>query len=192
MSGGMKLGELDFKRLLPAFMRDDGAVHGLALALDEIVPQLEGSIQTLSTWNSIDLLSEEELDDLAWELNILWYDVGANIDTKRDVIKNSDLVYRRLGTKWAVESVIKSYFGDGYITEWFEYGGQPGRFRVYTANPSVSEERYGEFLNLLEKIKRASAKFDGLYITLTGQMPLYAGMAVHQSGYERYEIGATL
>lgn len=192
MSGGMKLGELDFNRLLPAFMRDDGAVHGLALALDEIVPQLEGSIQTLSTWNSIDLLSEEELDDLAWELNILWYDVGANIDTKRDVIKNSDLVYRRLGTKWAVESVIKSYFGDGYITEWFEYGGQPGRFRVYTANPSVSEERYGEFLNLLEKIKRASAKFDGLYITLTGQMPLYAGMAVHQSGRERYEIGATL
>ena len=192
MSGGMKLGDLDFKRLLPAFMRDDGAVTGLSLALNEIVPQLEGSIQTLSTWDSIDLLSEEELDALAWELNILWYDVGANIDTKRDVIKNSDLVYRRLGTKWAVESVIKSYFGDGYITEWFDYGGQPGRFRVYTANPSVSEERYGEFLNLLEKIKRASAKFDGLYITLTGQMPLYAGMAVHQSGRERYEIGATL
>lgn len=192
MSGGMKLGDLDFKRLLPAFMRDDGAVTGLSLALNEIVPQLEGSIQTLSTWDSIDLLSEEELDALAWELNILWYDVGANIDTKRDVIKNSDLVYRRLGTKWAVESVIKSYFGDGYITEWFEYGGQPGRFRVYTANPSVSEERYGEFLNLLEKIKRASAKFDGLYITLTGQMPLYAGMAVHQSGRECYEIGATL
>ena len=192
MSGGMKLGDLDCKRLLPAFMRDDGAVTGLSLALNDIVPQLEGSIQTLSTWDSIDLLSEEELAALAWELNILWYDVGANIDTKRDVIKNSDLVYRRLGTKWAVESVIKSYFGDGYITEWFEYGGQPGRFRVYTANPSVSEERYGEFLNLLEKIKRASAKFDGLYITLTGQMPLYAGMAVHQSGRERYEIGATL
>lgn len=192
MSGGMKLGDLDFKRLLPTFMRDDGAVTGLSLALNDIVPQLESSIQTLSTWDSIDLLSEDELDDLAWELNILWYDTGANIDIKRDVIKNSDLVYRRLGTKWAVESVIKSYFGDGYITEWFEYGGQPGRFRVYTANPSVSEERYGEFLNLLEKVKRASAKFDGLYITLTGQMPLYAGMAVHQSGRERYEIGATL
>lgn len=192
MSGGMKLGDLDFKRLLPAFMRDDGAVTGLSLALNEIVPQLEGSIQTLSTWDSIDLLSEEELDALAWELNILWYDVGANIDIKRDVIKNSDLVYRKLGTKWAVENVIKSYFGDGYITEWFEYGGQPGRFRVYTANPSVTEERLGEFMNLLNKVKRASAKLDGIFITLTGQMPLYAGVGVHQSGRERYEIGATL
>lgn len=192
MSGGMKLGDLDFKRLLPAFMREGGAVTGLSIALNEIVPQLEGSIKTLSTWDSIDLLSEDELDALAWELNILWYDSGANIDIKRDVIKNSDLVYRRLGTKWAVENVINSYFGDGYITEWFEYEGDPGHFRVYTANPSVTEERFGEFLNLLNKVKRASAKLDGIFITLTGQMPLCAGIAVHQSGYERYEIGATL
>lgn len=192
MSGGMKLSDLEFRRLLPAFMRDDGAVKGLALAMDAIVPQLEASIKTLSTWDSIDQLSEAELDDLAWELNILWYDTGANIDIKRDVVKNSDLVYRRLGTKWAVESVIKSYFGDGYISEWFEYEGEPGRFRVFTANPSVTEEKFGEFINLLNKVKRASAKLDGIFITLTGQMPLYAGMAVHQSGYERYEIGATL
>lgn len=192
MSGGMKLSDLEFRRLLPAFMRDDGAVKGLALAMDEIVPQLEASIKTLSTWDSIDQLSEAELDDLAWELNILWYDTGANIDIKRDVVKNSDLVYRRLGTKWAVESVIKSYFGDGYISEWFEYEGEPGRFRVFTANPSVTEEKFGEFINLLNKVKRASAKLDGIFITLTGQMPLCAGMAVHQSGYERYEIGATL
>lgn len=192
MSGGMKLSDLEFRRLLPAFMRDDGAVKGLALAMDAIVPQLEASIKTLSTWDSIDQLSEAELDDLAWELNILWYDTGANIDIKRDVVKNSDLVYRRLGTKWAVESVIKSYFGDGYISEWFEYEGEPGRFRVFTANPSVTEEKFGEFINLLNKVKRASAKLDGIFITLTGQMPLCAGMAVHQSGYERYEIGATL
>ena len=190
MSGGMKLSELDFKRLLPAFMRDDGAVLGLALALDEIVPQLEGSIQTLSTWNSIDLLSEEELDDLAWELNILWYDVGANIDIKRDLVKNSDLVYRRLGTKWAAENVIKSYFGDGYITEWFEYGGLPGRFRVYTTEPSVTEERFGEFMNMLSKIKRASAKLDGIFITLTGRMYLHAGVGIHMSGRDLYPIGA--
>lgn len=192
MSGGMKLSDLEFRRLLPAFMREDGAIKGLALAMDEIIPQLEASIKTLSTWDHIDELSEAELDDLAWELNILWYDTGANLDIKRDVIKNSDLVYRRLGTKWAVESVIKSYFGDGYITEWFEYEGQPGRFRVFTANPSVTEEKFGEFMNLLNKVKRASAKLDGIFITLTGQMPLYAGVGVHMSGYERYEIGATL
>lgn len=192
MSGGMKLSGLEFRRLLPAFMREDGAVKGFSAALDEIIPQLEASIKNLSTWDCIDVLSEAELDELAWELNILWYDYGANIDIKRDVVKNSDLVYRRLGTKWAVENVIRSYFGDGYIQEWFEYEGEPGRFRVFTANPSVTEEKFGEFLNLLNKVKRASAKLDGIFITLTGQMPLYAGVAVHESSREVYEIGATL
>ena len=100
--------------------------------------------------------------------------------------------YKRLGTKWAVENVINSYFGEGYITEWFEYDGQPGRFRVYTSNPSLSNEKLTEFLNLLNKVKRASAKLDGIYITLTGQMPLCAGVAYREYGAEQYAIGATL
>ena len=192
MNGEMKLSTLEFIRLLPRFMREDGAVKGLAAAMDEIVPELAQSTATLSTWDHIDELTEAELDALAWELNILWYDTGASLDTKRALVKDSDLVYKRLGTKWAVENVINSYFGEGFVEEWFEYDGQPGRFRVYSTNPSLSNERLVEFMNLLNKVKRASAKLDGIFITLTGQMPLYAGMAVREASKEQYSIGATL
>ena len=188
----MKLSTLEFIRLLPRFMREDGAVKGLAAAMDEIVPELAQSTATLSTWDHIDELTEAELDALAWELNILWYDTGASLDTKRALVKDSDLVYKRLGTKWAVENVINSYFGEGFVEEWFEYDGQPGRFRVYSTNPSLSNERLVEFMNLLNKVKRASAKLDGIFITLTGQMPLCAGMAVREASKEQYSIGATL
>ncbi|MFQ6954360.1 MAG: phage tail protein I [Flavonifractor plautii] len=192
MNGEMKLSTLEFIRLLPRFMREDGAVKGLAAAMDEIVPELAQSTATLSTWDHIDELTEAELDALAWELNILWYDTGASLDTKRALVKDSDLVYKRLGTKWAVENVINSYFGEGFVEEWFEYDGQPGRFRVYSTNPSLSNERLVEFMNLLNKVKRASAKLDGIFITLTGQMPLCAGMAVREASKEQYSIGATL
>lgn len=188
----MKLSTLEFLRLLPQFMREDGAVKGLAAAMDEIVPELARSTGALSTWDHIDELTEAELDALAWELNILWYDTGATIDTKRALIRDSDLVYQRLGTKWAVENVINSYFGEGYVTEWFEYEGQPGHFRVYSTNPSLNNEKLTEFMNLLNKVKRASAKLDGIFITLTGQMPLYAGVAIREAGKERYSIGAAL
>ena len=120
MNGEMKLSTLEFIRLLPRFMREDGAVKGLAAAMDEIVPELAQSTATLSTWDHIDELTEAELDALAWELNILWYDTGASLDTKRALVKDSDLVYKRLGTKWAVENVINSYFGEGFVEEWFE------------------------------------------------------------------------
>ena len=188
---GMKLSTLEFIRLLPAFMRDDAAVRGLSAGLDEIIPGLAQSLSRLTTWDRIDELSEDELDDLAWELNILWYDKAAGIDAKREIIKSSDEVYRHLGTKWAVENVINSYFGEGYLKEWFEYNGEPGHFRVYSTNPTLTNEKLIEFLNLLQKVKRASSQLDGIFITLTGQMILSAGVAVHETTHETFGIGST-
>lgn len=190
--GGMKLSTLEFARLLPAFMRRDLAVQGLARGIDGIIPGLATSVQRLTTWDKIDELNESELDALAWELNIMWYDKTASIEAKRELVLNSDKVYRRLGTKWAVENVIQTYFGDGYIKEWFEYNGTPGYFRVYSTNPTLNNERLTEFLNILNKVKRHSSKLDGIYITLTGEMKIAAGVGVREAAKETYKIGATL
>lgn len=190
MSGGMKLSTLEFKRLLPSFMRGDLAVSGLSDGLDEIVHGLAKSVKLLTTWDHIADLSEDELDALAWELNILWYDTGATLDTKRDLILNSDQVHMRLGTKWAVESVIESYFGDGYIQEWFEYDGDPGHFRVYSSNPTLNNERMTAFLNILNKVKRHSSKLDGVSINLTGELRMAAGVGIAECARETYYLGA--
>ena len=187
----MKLHDIEFRKLIPQFMRDDDAVRGLAAAIDNIVPQLSEAISKLSTWDKIDELSGAELDELAWELNIPWYDTTATLDIKREVIKNSDKVYAHLGTKWAVENVIHSYFGDGNIEEWFQYGGEPGHFRVLSSNPSLNNERLTEFLHLLDKVKRASAKLDGISITLDAELALSIGVAIHETSKEQYAIGAT-
>lgn len=187
----MKLSNIDFLRLLPQFMRNDAAVKGLATGLNEIIPGLASAIDKLSTWDHIDELSAAELDELAWELNIPWYDTSANITIKRDVIKSSDQVHRRLGTKWAVEKIVTTYFGEGHITEWWEYGGEPGHFQVNSNNPSINNERLAEFLNLLGKVKRASAKLDAIVISLSGELNVCVGVAIHEIGKEQYAIGAT-
>lgn len=187
----MKLSNIEFLKLIPQFMREDDAVRGLAVAIDKIVIDLAESVSKLSTWDRIDELSEKELDELAWELNIPWYDPTATMPIKREVIKNSDKVYKHIGTKWAVENIIKTYFGDGYIMEWFEYDGEPGHFRVYSSNPSVNNERLTEFLALLNKTKRASAKLDGISIALDAELVLSVGVAIHEVSTETYAIGAT-
>ena len=187
----MKLNDLEFIRLLPQFMRDDDAVKGLAAGIDAIVPELAASIVKLTTWDHIDELRESDLDELAWELNIPWYDTTASLAIKRQVIKTSDQIHARLGTKWAVENVIRTYFGSGYISEWWEYGGEPGHFQVNSSNPSLNNERFNEFLHLLAKVKRASAKLDSVVISLSGELPLYAGVALREIGTERYSIGGS-
>ena len=187
----MKLNDLEFIRLLPQFMQDDDAVKGLAAGIDAIVPELAESIRKLTTWDHIDELSESDLDELAWELNIPWYDQGASIAIKREVIKTSDQIHAKLGTKWAVENVIRAYFGSGFVSEWWEYGGEPGHFQVNSTNPSLNNERFNEFLRLLSKVKRASAKLDGVVIALSGELALYVGVALHEIGKEMYSIGGS-
>lgn len=187
----MKLTTLDFIRLLPQFMRNDSAVQGLADGINQIVPQLATSIKKLSTWDHIDDLNEAELDALAWELNVLWYDYGANITIKRELVKNSDKVYRHLGTKWAVESVVETYFGEGHVEEWFEYDGDPGHFRIVSSNPSLNNEKFVEFVNIVNKVKRASAKLDVVQIELGGELQLAAGAAFHDTSIEEYTARTT-
>lgn len=186
----MKLSDIDFLLLLPQFMRNDAAVKGLAAGINEIVPGLAVSIDKLSTWDHIDELADAELDELAWELNIPWYDTSASLAIKRDVIKNSDQVHSRLGTKWAVEKIVATYFGTGHVSEWWEYGGEPGHFQINSSNPSINNERLAEFLNLLGKVKRASAKLDAIIISLSGELNLFAGIAMHEISKEQYAIGA--
>lgn len=182
----MKLSNLEFIKLLPEFMRDDSAVKGLASAMDKIIPGLAKSFDNLSTWDHIDDLSAAELDALAWELNILWYNSSAPIEVKRDLIKSSDKVHKTLGTKAAVESVIGSYFGDGYVSEWFEYGGEPGHFMVISSNPSVSNERLSEFLATLNKVKRASAKLDSVTLLSEGRAVLTMTAGFHDAGTDTF------
>lgn len=185
----MKLQSLDFVRLLPRFMRDDAASKGLSAALNELIPTLAYAIGKLSTWDKVNEMSAAELDALAWELNILWYDQTASVGAKRDIVLNSDKVYKKLGTKWAVENVTKSYFGDGYVREWWEYDGDAGHFRVYSSNPSLSLEKINEYQAILDKVKRKTAIFDGVYIELTTAVTLCAGTAIHEGAREAYGIG---
>ena len=173
-------------------MNSSNFYRSLSAGIDKLIRELAPKIPQLSTWDHIDELSEAELDALAKELNILWYDATADLPAKREIIKNSDMVYKKLGTKWAVENVIETYFGEGYIKEWFEYDGAPGHFEVHSNNPSLSNEKLGEFLSLLSKVKRASAKLDGIIIELSGEFNLAAGVALHEYSTEQYAIGASL
>ena len=189
---GLGLTAKNMVRMLPEPMkRDDGTAAMARVAAEELERRgIESGLPRL--WGRFDDMGGDLLDILAEDLGLTWYDSDAPAAVKRELLKNSRQVFRRLGTKWAVENVIGTYFGEGFVREWFEYDGEPGHFRVYSPNPSVNQERLEEFLSLLERVKRTSAKLDGIFISLTGQTPIYAGVAVRETSTERYEIGGGL
>ena len=186
----MKLQEAEILKLLPAWMREDASVQGLAAGTDAATRALYAKLRLLSRWDQLDKLSEAELDEMAWELNIQWYDSTASIEVKRAVIRSSDLVYAKLGTKYAVEQIVTDYFGTGVVREWFQYGGLPHHFKVLSDNPTLVGNNLEKFLKLLDVVKRRSSLLDAILICLTGEANLYAGMAVREHNVETHIMGS--
>ena len=144
----MQIEELEFIRLLPDFMKKDDADKAFAEAVSIIVKELDAKIKLYSTWDKIDSMSTKELDMLAEELDVVWYDKNASKSVKRELIKQSDMIHAKLGTNWACLQVIEKYFGESKIEEWFDYDGQPGHFRITTLDQSIQNTKMNQFLEI--------------------------------------------
>ena len=186
----MRLNETEMVKLLPAWMQEDGSDKGLAAGCDIVSRDAYARLKLLSRWDKIDQLNDAELDEMAWELNIQWYDSTAPIAVKRAVIRSSDRVYAKLGTSYAVEQIVADYFGTGEVREWYQYGGQPHHFKVLSDNPSLVNSNLDLFLKLLRTVKRRSSWLDAILICLTGEMFLYSGMAVRDHTKEVHVMGS--
>ncbi len=74
----------------------------------------------------IDHLAESTLDYLAVEMRAMYYDQGADIETKRSIIKNTLKWYTKPERSKATEELIASVFGgDARLIEWFDFTEPP-------------------------------------------------------------------
>lgn len=185
---GMRLSDADLVRLLPLFMRRDEASNGISQGVNQFVRDIDRFSPILRKWDQIRNMTHEQLDEMAWELNVLWYDTAASLETKRRLIENSDKVYSRLGTKWAVEEVVQSYLGDAGVREFWEYGGKPHYFKIYSDNPSITADMEMLFLRVLETVKRKSQWLEAITIELLSSGNAYVGVALHEVSIDTIRI----
>ena len=161
---GMKISDLDFVRLLPAFMRDDEAAIALSKAMNKLIQPPGSRIPTIRTWDEIDSLNEPECDELAWELDIDWYDsTGMSLDEKRETIKLAQQIKRKRGTKWAVERLISAYFGEGYVMEWYEMYDSPYTFVALTTNANTDTQNFNKFVEAVKAAKNARSHLASVF-----------------------------
>ena len=93
--GGMKVSNMDFIKLLPAFMQDDEAAIALSKAVNKLIGEPGKRLATIRTWDKVDELTEAECNEMAWELDIDWYDSeGMSLTEKRNTIKLAQQIKR--------------------------------------------------------------------------------------------------
>lgn len=86
--------------------------------------------ERLKIYTDIDHADEAVLDILAVQFRVDWYDTGYPIETKRRIIKTALEVRRYCGTEWAVKKALSSIYPNVKISEWYDYGGRPGYWRM--------------------------------------------------------------
>ena len=155
--------ESEISQILPVSLKYLPEVKAISYAIGNAMGKLIQYSHLASVYAAIDILPEDILDLLATELRTQYYDSNMDIERKRDIIKKTLLWHDRAGTPSAVKELVEVIFGEGQITEWFEYGGNPYRFKIKTnalLTPNMSEE----FSVIIRKVKNTRSHLEAIEI----------------------------
>lgn len=176
----IKLAQSRFTDILPEQLSEQVEVKAVAYAMGRQIEKLCACAERIQVYSKLSAVTEQILDLLAIELRTPAYDENYSIKVKRALIEGTMLYYQQMGTPAAVNKLIETIFGNGHIVEWWEYGGEPHHFKVYTTNPTITKNDVEEFGRVLKSVKRLSSWLDDLILELaTPAMELYVGHWLH-------------
>jgi phage tail P2-like protein len=119
--------------LVAPSIRNDPQVIAACKAIDIELEAIYEEIPSILFWPFIEQQTGTMLDILGWEMHVdVWQGwEGTLTDEKKiELINQSIAWHQKKGTKWAVETLVQTIFAKCYVTEWFEYGGNPFFFKI--------------------------------------------------------------
>lgn len=111
-------------------------------------------------YDNIDKLPEEILNIIAYDFSIGWYDYGYSIEEKRSIIKEAFKIFRSIGTKYAVETALRSIYPESHVREWYEYGGEPYHFKIEISDSANDREKCNRVVQKVRYCKNARSVMD--------------------------------
>jgi len=114
---------------------------------------------------------------LAWALSVDLWGASWSDAIKRQVIAEMMTLHRHRGTPWAVErALIITGAPNARVSEWFEYGGVPYRFKVLVdvAGSDISPDLENSIMHTIDRYKNQRSWLDAIEYSLAteGQVPV--------------------
>lgn len=147
----------------PRVLKQDARYNVFAGIASKWLAAVVSDIELVSIYTLIDRLPEAILDILAYDFKVDWWEDSYTVEQKRMTLKESFLVHKHLGTKFAVERAISAIFPNTTVEEWFEYGGEPYSFRLLINVDDVTDtgnERYSRVIELAQYYKNLRSHLD--------------------------------
>lgn len=173
----MNVTNVKIEKLLPQLFANDSFMMALSKSVNSILQEAGKQNFLMPRVGKIDELSEEILDEIAYENNIFWYYKDDPIKTKKATIKNFRRVQNALGTPWAIRNVLTDIYGQAELIESFDDEElAPHTFSIYVVSQSsMTVEAKNRFLKRLRVIKRASSVMSQIYTVDSPQSDFFVG-----------------
>lgn len=133
------------------------------ISLAQVADVELGKINTdlLLIYPAIDSLNEQLIDYLAVQMHVDEYDDTENLDVKRQQVKQSFLLHRLKGTKYAVQKAVSTVYQSAKVEEWPEYSGEPYHFRVTGITAPMNETKtINKLVRLINAYKNTRSWLD--------------------------------
>jgi len=111
---------------------------------------------------------------LAWDRSVDEYLESWPEANKRAVIAGSFDYHRSKGTPYALKRSLANLDYDTDITEWFQYGGDPYKFRVKIVkqgNSTLNREEMRALKRLINSAKNVRSMLDAIETSVTQRSP---------------------
>jgi len=146
----------------------------------------------------IDEIEDEQLLDLlGWQFHIEGWELAKTIEDKRRLIKSAIELHRYKGTPYAIKKVLEALGLSGDIKEWFEYGGEPYKFKIDLGiqNREITPELRDKLIRLINEYKNERSWLDELILSYLAKGAVYYGAGavgeVEQNGEFVRELSQT-
>ncbi|MDO4301792.1 MAG: phage tail protein I [Clostridia bacterium] len=155
--------ENTFMEQYPIALKGNNDLYYLAVVFAKQIKKIISKTKCNMIYCCVDSLQEDVLDMLAIDFKVDWYNTSADIEAKRNMIKDCIKVHKHKGTAYAVEVALKNVHQNSTVEEWFEYGGKPYFFRIVQDVSNKYEIlSYDEILKTIAIYKRLSAHLESV------------------------------
>ena len=150
-----------FMEQFPFVLKDGGAVEALGETIAAALERRYRETIEACLYPRIDELSESVLDLLADELQTPFYNLSFSVEAKRQLIKETLLYYKMIGTVGACNRMLRAVFPGSYLEEWWDYDGDPVCFRlIVELSRSKGHADAQEIRDAIYKTKREAAHLE--------------------------------
>jgi phage tail P2-like protein len=125
----------------------------------------------------VDVVPAQVLPHLAEQFHVMGLEgwrYARDDQEQRGLIKRAIELHRYKGTPWAIEQVLVTLNLSGRVSEWYEYGGTPYRFRVdiELTDRGIDEATYDALVDLIREYKNKRSRLDALTVALSNRSPV--------------------